>query len=120
MWRVGARVFVSVVLIAGVANLVATTTGAARSWPLLTNVSLGTGTQIDSVDFVSPSLGYGIASNSYEGSSKHATEPFFLVRTTDQGSRWRLGPRIRFPRLRGGPIPSTTRGLRHALYWLRR
>ncbi len=71
---------------------------------MLTNVSLGTGTQIDSVDFVSPSLGYGIASNSYEGSSKHATEPFYLVSTTDQGTRWRLGPRVPLPPTNGaGP-----------------
>ena len=84
--------------IAGFANLaVASTVGAAQSWPLLTNVSLGTGTQIDSVDFVSQFLGYGIASNSYEGSSKHVTEPFYLVSTTDQGTRWRLGPRVPLP-----------------------
>lgn len=98
MWGVGARAFVSVVVIAGFANLaVASTVGAAQSWPLLTNVSLGTGTQIDSVDFFSQFLGYGIASNSYEGSSKHVTEPFYLVSTTDQGTRWRLGPRVPLP-----------------------
>jgi photosystem II stability/assembly factor-like uncharacterized protein len=105
MWGVGARVFASVVMIAGFADLaVATTVGAAQPWPLLTNVSLGTGTQIDSVDFVSQFLGYGIASNSYEGSSKHATEPFYLVSTTDQGTRWRLGPRVPLPPTKGaGP-----------------
>jgi photosystem II stability/assembly factor-like uncharacterized protein len=105
MSGVGARVFVSVVVIAGFADLaVATTVGAAQPWPLLTNVSLGTGTQIDSVDFVSQFLGYGIASNSYEGSSKHATEPFYLVRTTDRGTRWRLGPRVPLPPTKGaGP-----------------
>jgi photosystem II stability/assembly factor-like uncharacterized protein len=76
----------------------------ARSWPLLTNVSLGTGTQIDSIDFVSPSLGYGIASNSYEGRSKHASEPFYLVSTMDQATRWRLGPRVPLPPTKGaGP-----------------
>jgi hypothetical protein len=49
-------------LIAGFADFVAATTvGAARPWPLLTNVSLGTDTQIDSVDFVLQSLGYGIS-----------------------------------------------------------
>lgn len=105
MWGVGARTFVSVVVIAGFANLAGTTTvRAAQPWPMLTNVSLGTGTQIDSVDFVSQSLGYGIASNSYEGSSKRATEPFYLVSTTDQGIRWRLGPRVPLPPTKGaGP-----------------
>jgi photosystem II stability/assembly factor-like uncharacterized protein len=104
MWGVGARVFVSVVMIAGFALTAATTVGAAQQWPLLTNVSLGTGTQIDSVDFVSQFLGYGIASNSYEGSSTHSTEPFFLVSTTDQGTRWRLGPRVPLPPAKGaGP-----------------
>ncbi len=100
-----ARTFVSVVVIAGFANLaVATTVGAAQPWPMLTNLSLGTGTQIDSVDFVSPSLGYGIASNSYVGSSTHVTEPFYLVSTTDQGTRWRLGPRVPLPPTKGaGP-----------------
>jgi photosystem II stability/assembly factor-like uncharacterized protein len=71
--------------------------GAAQSWPLLTNVSLGTGTQIDAVDFVSQSLGYGIASNSYEGRSKQVSEPFYLISTRDQGTRWRLGPRVPLP-----------------------
>jgi photosystem II stability/assembly factor-like uncharacterized protein len=105
MWGVSARALVSVMLIAGFADFVATTTvGAARPWPLLTNVSLGTGTQIDSVDFVSRSLGYGIASNSYEGRSTHASEPFYLVSTTDQGARWRLGPRVPLPPTKGaGP-----------------
>jgi photosystem II stability/assembly factor-like uncharacterized protein len=105
MWGVGARVLVSVAVIAGFADLaVVTTVGAAQPWPLLTNVSLGTGTQIDSVDFVSRFLGYGIASNSYEGSSKHVTEPFYLVSTTDQGTRWRLGPRVPLPPTKGaGP-----------------
>ncbi len=94
----GARALVSVVVVAGFANLaLATTVGAAQHWPLLTNVSLGTGTQIDAVDFVSPSLGYAIASNSYEGSSKRVTEPYYLVSTTDQGTRWRLGPRVPLP-----------------------
>lgn len=105
MWGVGVRALAAVVVIAGFANLaVATVVGAAQPWPMLTNVSLGTGTQIDSVDFVSPSLGYGIASNSYEGSSKHVTEPFYLVSTTDQGTRWRLGPQVPLPPTRGaGP-----------------
>jgi photosystem II stability/assembly factor-like uncharacterized protein len=98
MWGIGARAFVSVVAIAGFSNLVVEEYGgAAQSWPLLTNVSLGTGTQIDAVDFVSQSLGYGIASNSYEGRSKHASEPFYLVSTRDQGTRWRLGPRVPLP-----------------------
>jgi len=105
MWGAGARVFVSVALFAGFAGLAAASTvGAAQPWPLLTNVSLGTGTQIDSVDFVSQFLGYGIASNSYEGSSKHASDPFYLVSTTDQGTRWRLGPRVPLPPTKGaGP-----------------
>ena len=105
MWGVGARTFVTVVVIAGLVNLaVSTTLGATQPWPLLTNVSLGTGTQIDSVDFVSQSLGYGIASNSYEGRSKHASEPFYLVSTTDQGTHWRLGPRVPLPPTMGnGP-----------------
>jgi len=100
-----ARVFVSVVVFAGFVDFAATAVvGAAPPWPLLTNVSLGMGTQIDSVDFVSPFLGYGIASNSYEGSSKHASEPFYLVSTTDQGTRWRLGPRVPLPPSKGaGP-----------------
>ncbi|HUY42302.1 MAG TPA: hypothetical protein VMU98_00915, partial [Acidimicrobiales bacterium] len=97
-----ARVFVSVVVFAGFVDFAATAVvGAAPPWPLLTNVSLGMGTQIDSVDFVSPFLGYGIASNSYEGSSKHASEPFYLVSTTDQGTRWRLGPRVPLPPSKG-------------------
>lgn len=80
------------------------TARAAQTWPLLTNVSLGTGTQIDAVDFVSGSLGYGIASNSHEGSSKLAIEPFYLVSTTDQAGRWHLGPRIPIPATKGaGP-----------------
>lgn len=105
MWRMGARAFLSVVVIAGFADLtVATKIGAAQSWPLLTNVSLGTGTQIDAVDFVSRALGYGIASNSHEGPSKHATEPFYLISTADQGIRWRLGPRVPLPPAKGaGP-----------------
>ena len=105
MWGVGARAFVSGVVIAGFASLTASTyVGAAQSWPLLTNVSLGTGTQIDSIDFVSQSLGYGIASNSYQGSSKRVTEPFYLVRTINQGTRWRLGPRVPLPPTKGaGP-----------------
>jgi photosystem II stability/assembly factor-like uncharacterized protein len=105
MWGVGVRACVSVVVIAGFAILaVATTAGAGQPWPLLTNVSLGMGTQIDSVDFISQSLGYGIASNSYEGTSQRATEPFFLVSTRDQGTRWRLGPRVPLPPTKGaGP-----------------
>lgn len=105
MWGAGARVIISTIMIAGFADLAVTTTvGAARPWPLLTNVSLGTGTQIDAVDFVSQSLGYGIASNSYEGRSKHAIEPFYLVSTTDQGTRWRLGPEVPLPPTKGaGP-----------------
>src|ERR1700677_1071724 len=101
MRGVGARALASMVMIAAFLN-VATSTSvrAARRRPLLTNVSLGTGTQIDAVDFVSPSLGYGIAANSYEGRSKHASEPFYLVSTTDQGTRWRLGPEV--------PLPPTT------------
>lgn len=104
MWGMGTRAFISVMVIAGLSNVAATTAVDAQSWPLLTNVSLGTGTQIDSVDFVSPSLGYGIASNSYEGSSTRATEPFYLVSTTDHGTRWRLGPRVPLPPTKGaGP-----------------
>jgi len=105
MRGVGARAFVSMVVIATLVNVAASTTvRATQPWPLLTNVSLGTGTQIDSVDFVSQSLGYGIASNSYEGRSKHASEPFYLVSTTDQGTRWRLGPEVPLPPTKGaGP-----------------
>lgn len=105
MWGVGARAIVSMVVIAGFADLaVATSVDAAQQWPILTNVSLGKGTQIDSIDFVSQSLGYGIASNSYEGRSKHASEPFYLVSTTDQGTRWRLGPEVPLPPTKGaGP-----------------
>jgi photosystem II stability/assembly factor-like uncharacterized protein len=105
MWGVGTRAFVSMVVIAAVVNSAASTTvRAAQPWPLLTNVSLGTGTQIDAVDFVSQSLGYGIASNSYEGRSKHVSEPFYLVSTTDQGTRWRLGPEVPLPPTMGaGP-----------------
>ncbi len=104
MWGRWARASVSVVVIAGFAILATTTVGAAKSWPLLTNVSLGKGTQIDAVDFVTQSLGYGIASNSYEGRSKHANEPFYLASTTDQGTRWRLGPELPLPPTKGaGP-----------------
>ncbi len=95
----------SVVVIAGLVGLeVSSAGGEARPWPLLTNVSLGTGTQIDAIDFVSPSLGYGIASNSYEGSSRRASEPFYLISTTDRGTRWRLGNRVPLPPAKGaGP-----------------
>ena len=105
MWKVNARMIVSVIAFAGFIDFAATSAAsAAPPWHLLTNVSLGTGTQIDSVVFVSQSLGYGIASNSYEGSSKHASEPFYLVSTTDQGTRWRLGPRVPLPPSKGaGP-----------------
>jgi photosystem II stability/assembly factor-like uncharacterized protein len=105
MWRVGARAFVSMVVISAFVNVAASTAiRAAQLWPLLTNVSLGTGTQIDSVDFVSQSLGYGIASNSYEGRSKDVSDPFYLVSTTDQGTRWRLGPEVPLPPTKGaGP-----------------
>lgn len=93
------------VVIAAFVNVASSTTVRAEQlWPLLTNISLGTGTQIDAIDFVSPSLGYGIASNSYEGRSKHASEPFYLVSTTDQGTRWRLGPEVPLPPTKGaGP-----------------
>ena len=105
MGRLGARTFLSVLVIAAVVGLaVPTARAATRPWPLLTNVSLGTGTQIDSIDFVSPSLGYGIASNSNEGSSRRTTEPFYLISTTDRGTRWRLGPRVPLRPARGaGP-----------------
>jgi len=105
MWGMGARGLVAVVVFLGFADFaMGTTVDASQPWPLLTNVSLGTGTQIDSVDFVSQFLGYGIASNSYEGSSKHVSEPFYLVSTMDQGTRWRLGPRVPLPPTKGaGP-----------------
>ncbi len=105
MWKFVRRLVISATLVGGLTDLAAVASvGAVRPWPLLTNVSLGTGTQIDAVDFVSRTLGYGIASNSYEGSSRHVREPFYLVRTTDEATRWHLGSRVPLPPTKGaGP-----------------
>ncbi|MGH3732146.1 MAG: hypothetical protein ACRDVC_02010 [Acidimicrobiales bacterium] len=63
----------------------------------LTNFALGLDTQIQAVDMLSPSLGYGVADDSTLGQKLI----FVLVRTTDGGRRWTM---------RGLLVPENAKG----------
>jgi photosystem II stability/assembly factor-like uncharacterized protein len=56
---------------------------SVREGSRLTDTTLGTGTQLDTVDMLSSSLGFGVASPSNEGRGW-----FYLVKTTDLGNSW--------------------------------
>ena len=52
----------------------------------LTNTSVGPGTQIDAVDMITSSFGYGVVANN----AFNPTRWVYLVRTTDAGSSWSM------------------------------
>ena len=65
----------------------------------------GVGTQIDQVDMVTSTLGYGVAAND----SFHPTKWVYLVRTTNAGSSWTMQsplPYLSFNQSGGELVPS--------------
>src|ERR1700691_5283416 len=52
----------------------------------VTNTTAGPGTQIDRVDMVTSSFGYGVAANN----TFNPTKWVYLVRTNDAGTSWRM------------------------------
>jgi photosystem II stability/assembly factor-like uncharacterized protein len=52
----------------------------------ITNTTAGAGTQIDRVDMITSSFGYGVAAND----TFYPTKWVYLVRTSDAGTSWRM------------------------------
>ena len=63
---------------------------AIQSGSLLTNTLLGTSTQVDQVDMLSPTLGYALATR-YLGHSRYR---YYLVRTTNLARTWTIRSEI--------------------------
>ncbi len=61
-----------------------------RIGAVLTNTLLGSSTQVDQVDMLSPSLGYALATR-YLGKSRYR---YYLVRTTDVARTWTIRSEI--------------------------
>ena len=80
-----AAVTASVSLIAqtGSAEVPHSKSPSVRAGAVLTNTTLGTGTQIDTIDMLSDSVGYAVASPSSKGRGW-----FYLVKTTNIGNSW--------------------------------
>ena len=74
---------------------------SVREGSRLTDTTLGTGTQIDTIDMLSSSLGFGVASPSNEGRGW-----FYLVKTTDLGNSWTVQHVLPLPSY-VGQIPGT-------------
>jgi photosystem II stability/assembly factor-like uncharacterized protein len=71
----------------------------------LTNTSAGPGTQVDRVDMVTSTFGYGVAANN----TFYPTQGVFLVRTTDAGSSWTMQsalPYLSFHQSGGEIVPT--------------
>ncbi len=105
---------IAVLLVSVIALSGDTPGGAATSPPAppfvqrgatLTSTSAGLGTMIDSVDLLSATFGYGVASND----PYHPTGWVYLVRTSNAGSSWTLQsalPYLSFHQSGGTVIPS--------------
>jgi photosystem II stability/assembly factor-like uncharacterized protein len=71
----------------------------------ITNASVGVGTQIDRIDMVSATLGYGVIANNMF----YPTRWVYLVQTTDAGSRWTMQsalPYLSFHQSGGENVPT--------------
>jgi photosystem II stability/assembly factor-like uncharacterized protein len=115
MARTRTAFIASITLIASIAGVVSEASpgsgAVAHSSPSvhrgapITNMSDGVGTQIDQVDMVTSTLGYGVVAND----SFHPTKWVYLVRTTNAGSSWTMQgplPYLSFNQSGGALVPT--------------
>jgi photosystem II stability/assembly factor-like uncharacterized protein len=125
MARARTALLASLTVIASIAGLVSGASPVAgaeihpsplvhRGTPI-TNMTVGVGTQIDRVDMVTSTLGYGVVTND----AYDPTQWVYLVRTTDAGSSWSMQsalPYLSFNQSGGELVPSIDFVNRHDGY----
>ena len=90
----GAAVLVSLLVLGLPFDARATSPLTVRDGATLTMTTLGVGTQVDAVDMLTSSSGYGVASAT--GNEKNS---YFLVKTTTGASSWTVVHRVPLPTL---------------------